>query len=273
VQDELESRSRPLAEFLRKISETSAKQFVMTTVKKKNVFLIRHAESDENHRIATFQSTFAGKAPCSWSNIKTSLGLLNVPALLDSPLSPKGQRQVKHMGEILLCGTEGQNFVSNQSITLVIHSPLIRAKETCLGMLGHIAPSPAEEKNCTDDISSVRKDGGVAVIESPLLLEKTVSEWVLPSGVQALDDRIISFESWLSSQDEHDTIAIVGHSQYFKRMLEMKEKFNNCEVWKIEFDPNCSSKSESDSIPDKGSSNLFPRGWSNLTNIHRCEIE
>eukprot|EP00587_Corethron_hystrix_P013716 CAMPEP_0113304546 /NCGR_PEP_ID=MMETSP0010_2-20120614/4526_1 /TAXON_ID=216773 ORGANISM="Corethron hystrix, Strain 308" /NCGR_SAMPLE_ID=MMETSP0010_2 /ASSEMBLY_ACC=CAM_ASM_000155 /LENGTH=155 /DNA_ID=CAMNT_0000158779 /DNA_START=189 /DNA_END=653 /DNA_ORIENTATION=+ /assembly_acc=CAM_ASM_000155 len=137
------------------------------------------------------------------------------------------------------------NFIAERSVTLVVHSPLVRARETCEGMLGYVSATTrsatdaaAESEGGRTPSSSASEGGGVAVSESGLLLEKTPSEWVIPGGLQALDDRIQSFESWLASQDGHSSVAVVGHSQYFKRMLGLNVKFGNCEVWQVDFDPN-----------------------------------
>ena len=72
------------------------------------------------------------------------------------------------------------------------------------------------------------------IVSCPLLLEKTPIEW-LPGGGAALDGRIRDFTHFLAGRSE-GVICVTGHSQYFKKMLGMDEKFDNCDVWRVEFE-------------------------------------
>jgi hypothetical protein len=72
------------------------------------------------------------------------------------------------------------------------------------------------------------------IVELPTLMERTPLEWLNPT---LLANRIAEFEDWLAAQPE-SRIAIVGHSQYFKTMLGLTFKFQNCDVWELTFDPN-----------------------------------
>lgn len=64
----------------------------------KTVFLIRHAESDENRRKECLQKSVKGlgklKLP-KREDVVASLELMNVGAQLDSKVSPRGQAQVR----------------------------------------------------------------------------------------------------------------------------------------------------------------------------------
>ncbi len=63
----------------------------------KTIFLIRHAESEENRRLGSLKSAFGGLARCaipSKNDVYASLELLNVSAQIDSDVSPKGKEQV-----------------------------------------------------------------------------------------------------------------------------------------------------------------------------------
>lgn len=64
----------------------------------KTVYLIRHAESEENRRIASLKTACFGLGKLSLpsrKDIAASLELLNVKAQIDSDVSPKGQAQVR----------------------------------------------------------------------------------------------------------------------------------------------------------------------------------
>jgi broad specificity phosphatase PhoE len=107
-----------------------------------------------------------------------------------------------------------ENFT--EKLSLVAHSPLIRAKETCYGIL---------------DLNS--DNDSPQLVELDCLSEVTPYETLL-QGRLPLWKRINSLYKWIQNQ-EADTIALVGHSEYFKIMLGLKEKFKNCDVWKATY--------------------------------------
>jgi len=72
------------------------------------------------------------------------------------------------------------------------------------------------------------------LVENEDLREKSVAEW-LPGNGGGLERRIRSFEKWLTRQPE-ERIVVVGHSQYFKKMLDWDCKFGNCDVWKMDLE-------------------------------------
>ncbi len=65
--------------------------------KMKTIYLIRHAESEENRRLFSLKSSVKGlcklKIPKK-EDVLASMELLNVSAQIDSDVSPKGQEQV-----------------------------------------------------------------------------------------------------------------------------------------------------------------------------------
>jgi broad specificity phosphatase PhoE len=187
---------------------------------KKTIFFIRHAESEENRRIASLSRCFRtlGKFSLpSAADIRASTELLNVAAQVDSNVSDIGAKQIAEMGQTL----KEANFVQTSGVQLVVHSPLTRARETSEGMLGCVAPD--------------KKDSSVdRVVELELMKEKTPSEWT-PVYWNRFKARMAEFEKWLAEQPE-DRIALVGHSQYFKAMLGLDFKFGNCDVWQATFD-------------------------------------
>lgn len=231
-----------------------------STPSTKKIYLIRHAESEENRRIAALSRTFQRLKKFSLpttSELSTSTELLNVSAQVDSDVSEIGTKQIAHMGEKL----QKDNFVESSGIELAIHSPLLRARQTSLGMLGCMTASS------TDSTIEERKAASVSrVAETALLLEKKPAEWT-PMYFGQFRQRIAEFEAWLGTQPE-ETIAIVGHSQFFKAMLGLDEKFGNCEVWKVDFvapPPQAETPEELPPLPSSC--------WSKLEKVHSCEVE
>jgi len=92
-------------------------------------------------------------------------------------------------------------------------SPLIRAKETCFGVLdiNGYPDLPVQELDC--------------------LIEITPAEGIR-GGRRILKKRIKKLCQWIDSQ-QAETIAIVGHSEYFMVMLDLNYKFKNCDVWRL----------------------------------------
>ena len=206
----------------------------------KTIFLIRHAESEENRRLACLSRSMKGitllKLP-SKSDMKASVQLLNISAQIDSEVSPVGQEQIHQAGEKI----KQDNFVEKMGIELVVHSPLLRARQTSEGMLNCVAPSygtiNANDSNHSEQISKGSRHKSVSrVVELEILKEKTPLEW-LPINKETFRKRIEEFEKWLAEQPEN-VIAVVGHSQYFKSMLGLPKKFKNCDVWSLQFDYN-----------------------------------
>lgn len=227
----------------------------------KTVYLIRHAESEENRRIASL-SRVAGSLgkftlPSS-QDIFSASALINVPAQVDSDVSQVGERQIEHVATKM----REDDFLDKNNVTLVAHSPLRRARQTAEGMLGCAAPD-------------VKMDPVLHVEETALLSEKTPAEW-LPYNSGSLASRIGAFEAWLGEQP-HDAIAIVGHSQFFKAMLGLSFKFGNCEVWKLAFDPSLNDKPvslEKTDLTKHGDAEEYtvPRGWSGLKRLYTCDV-
>eukprot|EP00536_Pseudo-nitzschia_multiseries_P012403 jgi/Psemu1/309088/fgenesh1_kg.473_\ len=250
------------------------------TPSKKTVYLIRHAESEENRRISalcrTFQSLKTLSLPKT-SDVSTSTELLNVSAQVDSDVSDIGANQIAHMGEKL----RKENFVESSGITLVVHSPLKRARQTSEGMLGCMTASSSDVA-----VKEVKADTVSRVTETALLLEKTPAEWT-PMYRKSFLKRISDFEAWLGEQPEQ-IIALVGHSQFFKAMLGLDYKFGNCEVWKVDFASELLEEkkpreaaavdtgditSEADVQSKPSPTSTPPSRWSNLVKLYACEVE
>ena len=236
----------------------------------KTVYLIRHAESEENRRICSLKNSLRTlgrfRLP-SRQDVKAIGELLNIPAQIDSNVSEIGKEQISDMKRKL----DAADFLVTSNVKLVVHSPLIRARETSEGMLGCVAPE-------------TKVDAVNRVVELTELAEMTPKEWI-PMYRGQFKARVEFFEKWLSDQAD-DTIAIVGHSEYFKDMLDLDFKFGNCDVWKLTFDyskvgqqkPNttseqiCSIKRKPHSTDfmegEELTTYVLPPQWSNLTKIY-----
>lgn len=205
----------------------------------KTVFLIRHAESEENRRTGCLKKAIRSfgrfELPDS-KDVGAAFELLNMKEQIDSDVSEIGKSQISNMADIL----HESNFVTSNNIELVAHSPLIRARETSKGMLGCMAPSMVSK--------TVKR-----VVETDLLIEKTPKEWILGQS-DTFTKRLSNLEKWLNDVPEQN-IALVGHSQFFKALLKLDYKFGNCDVWQVKFD----GKSETEK-------------WTNLKQIFKCEM-
>ena len=98
------------------------------------------------------------------------------------------------------------------SIQLVVHSPLTRARETCRGLF---TPHSNNDEKAT------------SIIEYPGLYERSVKEHIRPSVIKM---RIERFVEWLLDREEV-TIAVVGHSSFFRAMSGIEA--DNCSVSKL----------------------------------------
>jgi broad specificity phosphatase PhoE len=224
------TNSTTFANYLSRSELTIIERMVPVT---KTVFLIRHAESDENRRLASLSKSVKGlgrfRIPKK-EDVIASMELINVPAQIDSDVSPRGRAQINALARQL----ENDDFLKKMGIQLVAHSPLKRARQTSEGMLGCVTAKAnvSIEEDCSANGKKAPSVG--RVVELPILSERTPMEW-LPINHDAFTQRIAEFEKWLGEQPE-DVIAIVGHSQYFKSMLGLPKKFKNCDVWSLQFD-------------------------------------
>ena len=288
-------------------SETTTTSTSASTIK--TVYLIRHAESEENRRIASLSRCFKKLTKFSLptsSDLVASAELINVKAQVDSNVSEIGEKQISNMGNKL----RQVDFVNTEGLQLIVHSPLLRARQTCEGLLGVVAPKPSSTTSTSevnDDMTTEKKEEETStkssstpkqnspdrrVIELDLLLEKTPQEWT-PLYYNGFIQRINTFESWLANQPE-SVIGIVGHSQFFKAMLQLDFKFNNCDVYKFHFDISKKNQQKDDDNSVEGSITgaaggvepaataatsetsttwKLPPQWSNMTLLHKCEVE
>ena len=116
----------------------------------------------------------------------------------------------------------------------MVHSPLIRARQTCEGLLGCVAGK--SRQNLPKCVKRVEELECLIERQPQEIPQEVILKDVSPTSA-SFTRRIKDFEQWLVEQPE-DTIAVVGHSLHFKHMLNVSFKFKNCEVWVAQFDPN-----------------------------------
>jgi hypothetical protein len=223
----------------------------------KTVYLIRHAETEENVRMFALQDVVNsfknGKLPKK-EDVKHGFDFLGMQLSghTDSVLSRFGMAQVRELHNVLMDeGMPQQQHQDNndvgtkhwvQELDLIAHSPLQRARETCMGAFG--IPSTVmgmDDTIATKPLTPLRQIFP-PVVELDCLEEVTPFEKFFGGGKKSVKRRIKQLEDWIESHDNDDddgktvsTIAIVGHSEYFQIMLEkagMNKKPQNCDVWR-----------------------------------------
>jgi broad specificity phosphatase PhoE len=215
----------------------------------KTLFLIRHAESQENRRMASLGNVAASLSKFSlpsYDDVASSMEMLHFIAQIDSDVSVTGQRQIEHMQRVL----QAANFVETSGIQVVVHSPLLRAKQTAAGMLP-LATEYAQR---------------ITVVEDARLVEKTPTEWI-PGNYASFLQRIEDYKDHVLALPEK-RLAIVGHSQFFKAMLNLDFKFGNCEVWQVDI----TDKKSSNIRQDKDQYPTLSPQFSNLKLMFPCEL-
>jgi broad specificity phosphatase PhoE len=121
----------------------------------------------------------------------------------DEPVSATGVTQIHQVAQKISTSNFGYGCP-------VYHSPLQRARDTAHGLF------PSSE-----------------FIELDFLREETPTELItFGNGVKR---RIDQLHDWLANH-EADTIYLVGHSRYFRRMTGMDRIIDNCSVLHCTFD-------------------------------------
>jgi hypothetical protein len=238
----------------------------------KTIFLVRHAESEENRRLGSLKSALKALTRFSLpksTDIAAAMELIRVDQQIDSNVSTFGQQQIQYMANII----RQSNFISKRHIQLIAHSPLIRAKDTCRGMFGKVASNtvvadadpdiplesssiPSATHTCAATATNTTYDT-LAVCELDTLKEMTPAEW-LPGNAGSLHRRFRTLEDWIAQRPEH-VIVLVGHSQFFKALLQLDYKFGNCDIMQVQFD------TSTDPALQKGK-------WTNVQQVHLCRI-
>ena len=237
--------------------------------KMKTLYLIRHAESEENVKFRSLDNVIAAFGAFSlpsWKDVVSSFEIVtDIATQVDPLLSETGMGQVEHMGQKL----KESNFLKDKRIELVVHSPMNRARMTSKGLLNCMAPA-------------LKDDNVESVVEKEILVERTPAEF-FPGNFKSFAARIEEFEEWLLSQ-EAERIAVVGHSLFFREMLKLDFKFGNCDVWSAQL--HASPKEDTSEVYEKEDADgTFPaplsqkesspavrKRWQNLEMVAKCDF-
>ncbi|CAI5705306.1 unnamed protein product [Peronospora effusa] len=219
----------------------------------KTLYCIRHGESTYNEWRTKSLLNF------SWMWIRD-------PMIVDAPLSVKGKKQATQLHEFI------KSRQLDEKIQVIITSPLTRAIETTIGAFPDttipilVEPLCREMLDTACDIGQGPTDlaqqffsedhidfsfldpfwwleaekfprtGPDNALPINIVAPKTADEvLVLRESKEELDARIREFVAKLAERPEQH-IAVVGHSSFFKRMLGMNHKLNNCELHETSLD-------------------------------------
>ena len=82
------------------------------------------------------------------------------------------------------------------------------------------------------DMDDIREIAPFPIVCCESLAEETPGEFLVARW--KFRRRIRAFEVWLARRSE-GTVFITGHSAFFKHMLGQRKKFNNCDVFRVDF--------------------------------------
>ena len=187
------------------------------------IVLIRHAQSLEN---VALHETMSGLNRLTRLELPLQSECSNAADLLfrhnkDSDISPQGLLQINDMSNIL----KEERFWENFEPSLIYCSPLTRAVKTCSGLLPTLSTITTVTNPSIDPIK-------LHVTYSEHLREYTPVENILSFTAHK---RIKDFEHELFTQStSHQRVVVVGHSQYFKKMLRLPQMMRNCDVVETE---------------------------------------
>lgn len=177
----------------------------------KTIFLIRHAESTNNVSKRIAAETLGSLKWPSLQDWKTMAPMITFP--MNTELSEEGQKQVERQADILL----KDGFVARERPELIVHSPLLRAKATCMNIFS-------------------RYD--VPIQEHPELYETSLGEhFAQHTGIGSkITPRLDNFTSWLQQREE-SVIVVVGHSGFFRKLVRPEKHLDNISVWRATLRP------------------------------------
>ena len=220
-----------------------------TNPRSKTLLLIRHAQSEENVKVHNVCEGVMNLRNGSLPSLKSLKSLVGLLTLVESnpPLSKLGTRQIKDMNMVLM----DAEFWTRFRPDIVVCSPLTRARETCQGILPlhHSPPLTIEVMADLEEASPYEH-----------VFSKTLME------------RIERFKEWLL-RCEHETIVVVGHSQYFKKMLDQKTLMRNVDVWEVTLTiTNSGSVVDSNIGSDSSGGEGIALAWNDLRLRYRTEL-
>lgn len=236
----------------------------MTTTTTKTLYLVRHAESLENvaygpaRRAMNDLSSFRIPALNDvWCAVKLPTKMFR-QSVMNAAVSELGERQIQQLHDSFAHDKIEYKRPEN---VIVAHSPLRRTKQTAFGIVfgpqNMNAEEPPSKTPPCIELESLREVNPTEILGDMLAFWKQ----------KAIDGRIKEFEKWVESREE-DAIVVVGHSVYFKRMLNLPETFDNCDVWELEYSlggtKECSSQAKK---------NNLPRSWTSIKQLFRYTPE
>eukprot|EP00912_Choanoflagellata_sp_UC4_P002047 UC4_evm3s1308 len=184
----------------------------------KTLYLVRHAESEENVKVRAVTS--------GWNRTRRFRGFFTPYELLQGIrlLACNTNAKLSQAGELQLIEQrrriDAQNF-SAQSVgaEVIVHSPLIRAKRTAYRLF-------------VEGFDKSQVQSPTPVYEIRDLTERKPYEYIFNGP---FNNRISRLITWLQKRPEQ-CLIIVGHGQFFKRMLGVEWKFRNVDIFKTDFE-------------------------------------
>lgn len=237
------------------------------TPESKVIFLIRHAESQNNVAKRDTANVFRRwqRGHWSWPNAtewSSMTSLLAIP--MDTDLSPDGIQQAQALQQHL----QQLRFVETEGIQLIVHSHLIRARRTCHTVFAaHLPPS------LSLSLSHDAPTTTIPIVQHDAIYEKSITEHM---GTADLAQRTQAFVEWLRQRPE-TRLVVVGHSAFFRELLRghtavngddtndndnddghSVAKMDNCEVRRVELLPDGRFGKVTTTIVAGGSALLLP---------------
>lgn len=157
------------------------------------------------------------------------------PMIIDAPLTPLGHQQAAERGKAL----------AGARYDLIISSPLTRAIQTARGIFGNNAPhviDPLHREWVNWSCNIGRPAAELAVDFPDLDFDHLEGNWwhvdghVNENGIicephESLLQRVAAFQAMLASRRE-DRIAVIGHGDFFSRVVGYGMKNCECVEWK-----------------------------------------
>ena len=239
------------------ITTDNVRQCTKTT---KTVYLIRHAESLENvayKGARRLQAAYTSrKLPQPYDVVDAFQLMFKMfrPSVTNAALSDFGRHQVEQLHGNLV---RDKFWEPLRQDAVIVHSPLQRAKQTAYGALWgpqHMDDAGPPGNENVFELSSLKEVNPAEIIIDAL------TPWARQKTV---DYRIHDLEEWIQSRPE-DTIVLVGHSVYFKRMLNLPKTFDNCDVWQAKYQTNGEASKEQGELP---------RSWVSVNRMYGLKPE
>lgn len=178
-------------------------------VQEKIIFLIRHAESRSNSSSTDLKGAMGRvrrfKLP-SGGQLKNGMGLLKLNH--NSELSTKGIRQVADVVQQL----NMDNFLEKSKIERIFSSTMIRAMDTCDGLLDDAA------ERLSIDIHRFH------MIQEQSAVEKL--------NLPSFEQRVADVRRWLAMRKEN-RLCLVAHGTFLRYLVNREVHFNNCTVYRV----------------------------------------